>query len=733
MPALHLQATVAIWFAFCLSLATLTGCQRGGSIEGEIALEGGGDPAGVEVVLRGSVQRFTTRSNGKYRFEGLRPGAYDVVAAKPGYLPFARYDVRVGPRETVRLEPGVLRREGVELLPSAIEGVVSLVGAESSAGARVEIVDTTLETTTDASGAYFFDNVPPGAYSVRASCVGYATDEQHDIVLGVGQVAQVPELVLRPETAPPAAEEPTVAPATETAVVHGRLLCPGLLDCSGVEVSLDGTAHRMITGPDGVYQFEGVAYGLYIFDASHADYEPYSLAIEVETAEVELPRILLRRAQSPSPPGWLTGQVRLEDGGDPSGAEVMLLQLDAAAAVDAEGHFRFDNVPPGSYTLLYSREGYVDVELYGVIVYPNQTTQAPLTTLRLAIPPDAPGTLVGTVDLEDETDLSGVMVAVAGTSAVAVSDAAGHFRLAAVAPGVHRVLASKQGYDPATLSGIVVEPGAESTLPPIWLQKTRNRPRVAYTTPANGERRVAVDEELRLLIAFSHDMEPSSVAGALSAAPPVTIAPLGAEQVAGSGRRVFAFALRRDGANPLRLKTDYVFRVAETARSLDGETMGEAYLFRFTTGGPRIVAVYPPDGAKGAYMGGDDRIAIDTNVPVDLNEWRRAITIRGARGQVVDLYRTRRGVGDRIVLDFDVPAEGAKYTITIGQRARARDGARFENVPYRWSFSTASGVRAPNLDPVRGRPRDWGPGDEGRDDETADFPQPAMGRNRSSR
>ncbi len=59
-------------------------------------------------------------------------------------------------------------------------------------------------------------------------------------------------------------------------------------------------------------------------------------------------------------PGTIRGRVRLEGSNDHSGVRVKVEETGASAVTSSSGEFVIEDVPPGTYTLTFEREGYLD-------------------------------------------------------------------------------------------------------------------------------------------------------------------------------------------------------------------------------------------------------------------------------------------------------------------------------------------------------------------------------------
>ena len=130
--------------------------------------------------------------------------------------------------------------------------------------------------------------------------------------------------------------------------------------------------------------------------------------------------------------GNITGTVTASGGGPLAGVQVQLLDgngnVVATTTTDASGHYTFQGIPPGSYTLHFTHDGYVP-STDSVIVPRNDTVVVDAQLAPLA------GSVSGVVrDSQTNLPIAGATVTLTQGSATrtAVSNGSGEFSFANV-------------------------------------------------------------------------------------------------------------------------------------------------------------------------------------------------------------------------------------------------------------------------------------------------------------
>ncbi|WP_158590408.1 SdrD B-like domain-containing protein [Noviherbaspirillum cavernae] len=296
---------------------TLTGTSYGPD-----GVAGGGDDTAVSL-------NTVTDALGNYAFTGLNPGSYSVtetvqpagtmngittagtIAGAGGGIAGTATGIAVTPS---RISNIVLNKDGsgkvsvsannnfAEVVPSSIGGKVFLDqnnnGVQDLAdtalpGVTVELLNASsvvvATTVTDANGAYSFNNLVPGKYSVREPTQPENTVNGKTVAgtVGNGGTAGTPTAntvlpsVIANITLPPgtATTGNNFAEAPSGRQISGRVFTDpnndgvfnaGDIGLAGVTINLSGTdvngtavTRTTTTGPDGRYTFIGLAEGTY--------------------------------------------------------------------------------------------------------------------------------------------------------------------------------------------------------------------------------------------------------------------------------------------------------------------------------------------------------------------------------------------------------------------------------------------------------------------------------------
>ena len=153
--------------------------------------------------------------------------------------------------------------------------------------------------------------------------------------------------------------------------------------------------------------------------------------------------LALAQVPGPEPSNmWIEGAVINAISGAPvAGARIEL--QGAHVKADAAGHFRFDGLGPGSYTLNASAAGYLPG-------YQTASLSSDQDSVIAGIPLMPQGVIAGTVtDALSGAPVAGVRVVIdwgKQASAIAFSDVAGRFQLDGLNAGDHNLMTVREGY-----------------------------------------------------------------------------------------------------------------------------------------------------------------------------------------------------------------------------------------------------------------------------------------------
>lgn len=150
----------------------------------------------------------------------------------------------------------------------------------------------------------------------------------------------------------------------------------------------------------------------------------------------------------------------------------------AQSTTDASGHYTFDNLQPGAYTIYASDPGTLEKA-----VMANLTVGAGNRTIASDLNLTAVGSISGKVSLGQATGNLGILVFIAGTSYLAVTDDSGSYTISNVPTGPGYLLVAKnEGYQTSTGQQVTVAANLVTSAPSVTLAQITTAP----PTPTTG-------------------------------------------------------------------------------------------------------------------------------------------------------------------------------------------------------------------------------------------------------
>lgn len=345
-----------------------------GNIKGAVTegMIGSPDLGGVDVTIEGSHRKTTTKDDGSYSFKYLASGTYTLVFSRAGKELYRQPDVG--------LTEGKLK---VTINRNMIETDAVL------AGARVSLDGAELETVTDERGAFSFDKVPTGTYSLTIGGEHVVSKTTSKAVTVSKDKATQVDCELFTATRESILGSICVDAATKKGLLYKNTV--RLTDSqTGQEVATTRTA------ADGSYHFTGIPPGTY--DASIENFRLKTKRLEnivvrndratlVPAVKMTARRFTIRgkvvSAETGAPLGGVTVSVYDYDTEElKKGPGAVIAQ----ARTEGKGAYAFTDlcISKHAYTFKFEAAHCMPQELEGIDVTQYET--APVQTVELRMP-----------------------------------------------------------------------------------------------------------------------------------------------------------------------------------------------------------------------------------------------------------------------------------------------------------------------------------------------------------
>jgi len=240
------------------------------------------------------------------------------------------------------------------------------------------------------------------------------------------------------------------APANPTlAIIRGRVIDNQTgLPLDGVSAVLTGPAIPVLaTSSAGFFEFRDLPPGTYGLQLSLSQYGTITTTTNVSAGQTLNLGVLQMSKSGGATTGTVRGTVKDSTTNKPIGNAFVATNGGLSALTDGTGNYQIANVPPGTITVQASKSGYTNgagsgsLSAGGVLVFSPSLVPGSQS--------GAGATLLGTVNRAAAgAPLAGVSITVSGaTSASAITDTQGSYRISGLNAGVTQVSAVLAGFD----------------------------------------------------------------------------------------------------------------------------------------------------------------------------------------------------------------------------------------------------------------------------------------------
>ena len=298
-----------------------------------------------QVALSPSGNSVSTDANGRYTFAKLNPGTYTLTFTKTDYLDqSASVEVLAGQNITKDIQ--------IVYATGSISGIVKdNVTSQFVANCQVTLSPSGKTVSTDANGQYTFGKLDPGIYTLSFTKSGYLDQSASVEVLAGQNITKDINLE---------------ATGSISGIVRDFKSSQTIANC---QVTLSPLGKTVFTDANGHYIFDNLNPGTYTLTYSKAEYIDQSATVEVLAGQTTTKDISLGGTM-----GGISGIVKdYTTSQTIANCQVALAPSGNTVFTDANGRYIFDKLNAGTYTLSFSKIGYLD-QSTTVEVLAGQTT-----------------------------------------------------------------------------------------------------------------------------------------------------------------------------------------------------------------------------------------------------------------------------------------------------------------------------------------------------------------------
>ncbi|MGK5091345.1 carboxypeptidase regulatory-like domain-containing protein [Deltaproteobacteria bacterium TL4] len=459
-----------------------------GSISGTVLLESAANHEGTLIYLLGTAWSAYSDEQGGFTFQGVPVGTYSLKITHPQYASTTPQAIEVIQFQEVAISAVTLPRSSAQETqgtdPAVCQGGLKadISNPEESATGRLlrqarswwtygrASVKTCRgciaklwpenSATVDAPppaplpvtdlGSFEAPKLPPNIYRLEIVSEDGKGLTKEGVVVKCGQTTNAGSFEL-----------------AAMGSISGQVTLADNPDATDIQITIPGTSYSATTDADGKWKMTLVPEGNYRLRYAKAGYVKYSAQVQLSASQ--------DRSTSPvvltTAFGTITGTVQLEGLENQSSTLIALGSTGDVVLADAEGKFRFSQVPEGNYTLFFYSPGFKADKAEDVTVTAgNKIALESLTLLENRIT----GNMVGTLRLENDANPAGTTILVLETGQTTVVNSQGGFLLSEMYSGSYSLEITKENFEVIQRRGLSIITGVTTKLTsPITLPQAR--------------------------------------------------------------------------------------------------------------------------------------------------------------------------------------------------------------------------------------------------------------------
>lgn len=313
--------------------------------------------------------------------------------------------------------------------------------------AIVELTDLGKKTESDENGKFVFENIPSSGdktYTINIEKTGYGKRIVSNVKVVGNDTVDLGKIVL----------------SSNPGIISGKVTDINGAELNNINVNVVELGRSARTDYSGSFTIS-VPPGTYTIRFTHSNFDDVEEVVTVESDENKFINIKMEPK-----PGSISGIV-LDNYGQPVyGVQVSILGINKSVKTLSNGHFVFDEIPPGNYTLEFSHPSF-RVSNQKVTVKSNQETVMGNIMLQ-----EKTGMLTGRV-LEEETgnSIPNANVKVRETGEYVSTNSEGYFTFSNIRVGEYTLDITAISYSSAVINNVVIKENSVTTVNDVWLVK----------------------------------------------------------------------------------------------------------------------------------------------------------------------------------------------------------------------------------------------------------------------